>query len=244
MYPYLPKKRVKAVVIDKRANADMIKKLIKMNIEPIFTPECKNVYSAIKYHPDIMMHFLDNNNAVVEPETDNAFIKKLVEYGINVIKGSASLECNYPNDIAYNIARVGNAAFHNFKYSDDIIRKYFFDNKIKMINMKQGYAKCSICIVDEKSIITSDVGISMLAKQNNFDCLLIRPGYIKLWDLNYGFIGGCTGKISENEMLFCGKITDHPDYVNINKFLYKRDIEAIELVNSELIDLGSLIPIE
>lgn len=244
MYPYLPDKQVEAIIIDKRATPDMIKKLEKMNIEPIFTPECKNVYSSIKFHPDIMLHFIDYKNVVVEPEMDCEFVNKLIKRNLKIRKGTSILNGNYPNNIAYNIARVGDTAFHNFKYCENTIKNYFYKNQVKMIDMKQGYAKCSICIVDEKSIITSDIGVNNIAKQNNIDCLLIRPGYIKLWDINYGFIGGCTGKISNDKMLFSGKISVHPDYLDIKDFLYARNIEVIELANSELLDLGSLIPIQ
>ena len=66
---------------------------------------------------------------------------------------------------------------------------------------------------------------------------------IDLFDLNYGFIGGCSGLISQDELAFFGDITHHPNFKEIKEFVEKRNKKIVCLSNSKLLDLGSLIPL-
>lgn len=65
----------------------------------------------------------------------------------------------YPEDVKYNIAKVGTKVFHNFKFTDRIVAKRIEDDNLQRIHIKQGYSKCSILIVNSNTIITSDKGI-------------------------------------------------------------------------------------
>ena len=92
-----------------------------------------------------------------------------------------------------------------------------------MLEVQQGYTKCSICVVSENAIITSDIGIHCKAKESGIDSLLISPGYIDLPGYKYGFIGGASFKISDNVIAFTGSLDSHPDKDNIEHFLCKYD---------------------
>lgn len=39
-------------------------------------------------------------------------------------------------------------------------------------------------------------------KNTEIECLLIEKGHINLFEMNYGFIGGCTGLISKDKLAF------------------------------------------
>ena len=186
---------------------------------------------------------LDVNNIVVAPNVYDYYNDILSNYNFNVIKGNSLISKKYPNNIQYNVAILGNYAIHNFKYTDNIILEYLDKFNIKKINVKQGYCKCSICIVDENSIITSDEGIHKEVIKYGIDSLLIEKGYIDLFDLDYGFIGGCSGLISKDTLSFFGDIKKHPDYNRILEFVNKKNKKIISLSNEKLLDLGSLIPL-
>ena len=123
------------------------------------------------------------------------------------------------------------------------ILEYINKKDLVKINIKQGYSKCSICIVDENSIITSDKGIYKSVKEYGIDCLLISSGNINLLELDSGFIGGCTGFISKNKIGFFGDIKKHPDYESIKKFIKSKNKEIVILSKENLLDLGSIIPL-
>jgi hypothetical protein len=213
------------------------------NIQILKSIKCNNTYESISYHPDICVFNLGNGKIIVEPSIYEEYKIKLEEYGFEVIKGKSEVKEKYPYNIQYNVAIVGDYAIHNFNYTDPYVLDYIEENNLKKINVKQGYAKCSICIVDEKSIITSDEGIYNALKNTEIDCLLIQKGHIKLEDMDYGFIGGCSGLISENKIAFCGDISKHPDYEVIKSFICKKNKEIIILSKEELLDLGSIIPL-
>jgi hypothetical protein len=113
----------------------------------------------------------------------------------------------------------------------------------KIIHVNQGYTKCSVCVVDERSIITSDFGIAAAARQNGLDVLTIRQGYIELPGFEFGFIGGSAWKLSEHALAFTGRLDDHPDKDRILDYLTARVIEPVFLTDGPIFDIGSAIPI-
>lgn len=111
------------------------------------------------------------------------------------------------------------------------------------IFVNQHYARCSICVVDEKSIITADHGIAQACK-DYLDVLEIQPGHIDLPGFNYGFIGGCSFKLGKERLAFTGTLDYHPDKEKILRFLSVRSIEPVYLLNRGLLDIGSAVPIQ
>lgn len=231
------------VLVDNRISWQMENELKKRNIEILKSIECKSTYDSIKYHPDICVFNLGNGSIIVEPSVYEKYKTMLERYNFKIIKGESEVKDKYPYNVQYNVAIVGEYAIHNFKYTDPKILKYIEDNNLKKINIKQGYAKCSICIVDDKSIITSDEGIYNALKYTDIDCLLIKKGHIKLENMDYGFIGGCSGLISKHEIAFCGDISKHPDYDAIEKYIKSKNKDIVILSKEELLDLGSIIPL-
>ena len=75
------------------------------------------------------------------------------------------------------------------------------------------------------------------------DCLLIEKGHIDLFELNYGFIGGCSFLISNNELAFLGNIKNHTDYDKILDFIQSKNKKLVSLSDDKLLDLGSVIPL-
>ncbi|MGE5329634.1 MAG: DUF6873 family GME fold protein [Deltaproteobacteria bacterium] len=241
--PFIPEKQVKLMLIDGSTPYPILEKLSSLGISLILTEKCTSVQESISYHPDIQLHPLGSNKIAVCPESFKTFSKKLLPYGFKIICGTNPLRSNYPDDIAYNVARIGKICFHNFKYTAPIIRSYFEDNRLVMLNVKQGYSKCSIAILNKSAIITSDKGIHETAFKYGIDSLLISPGNITLKDQSYGFIGGCTGLLSPDILAVTGSLENHPDCKKIINHAKKYSIEILPLSKDIPIDVGSLIPL-
>ena len=107
----------------------------------------------------------------------------------------------------------------------------------------QGYTRCAAAIVDQNSVITADMGLSMVLKRAGLTVLEIQPGAIRLPGYPYGFIGGCCGLIAPNQLAFTGSLGFHPDSQKIKSFLQERGVQWIELTNEPLLDIGGIIPI-
>lgn len=255
--PFCFEGKLKTCIVDGRITDELEKSLLDRDIRVIKTPKCKDVYDAISYHPDIQFFNCGNGKIIVAPNLYESYIEILNDFysseegyeieniKIDLIKGDKPLSKKYPDDIAYNVCIVGKYALHNFEYTDKEVLKYLDENEFERINIKQGYSKCSICVVDDKSIITADKGIldSIEKSGADIDYLLIEQGNIDLFDMNFGFIGGCTGILSDSEVGFLGKVENHPDFEKIKEFLNKYGKRYVSLSKEKLIDLGSIIPI-
>lgn len=236
-------KKVRAVIIDARINRDIEENLAGMGIEAIKTVRHPSLYTAISYHPDIVLCPVGGGRIVAAPEMYEFYKKALACYRVKLIKGDTVLSGNYPFNIAYNIASVGNKAILYSRYADPVVMRELINNIVEFIEVKQGYAKCSTAVVNENALITSDKGIAHKAGQRGIDVLLIRSGYIQLEGFDYGFIGGCCGRISEDSIAFAGDISFHPDGEEIRKFLEKHYIYPVCLYSGPLIDVGSILPV-
>lgn len=239
--PNLPQKKISGVLVDYRTPEIVVQNLKKMDISVFKSMKCDFLYNSVCGHPDMTFTHIKDNIFVCEPRCYSYY--KTLFPSLDIICGNSFLRSTYPDDIAYNIARVGDLAFHNAKYTDKIILEYFDRYNVKLINVKQGYSKCSICVVDEISIITSDRSIAAQAEKYNIDVLLIQPGYIQLYDLDYGFIGGCTGKTDKNTLAVSGNLIGHTDFKKIEDFCSRKNVEILTLSDSIPVDIGSILPI-
>lgn len=241
---FIPENNVSLVLVDKRIPKNIEKNLNKLNIKVIKSTEICEVYDAIKFHPDIALLKLDYQNIIVCPNVYDYYKNVLSSFGFNVIKGSSHIENKYPKNVAYNVTLLDKFAICNFKFVDKVILDFIEKNNFTKININQGYSKCNICVVDKNSIITSDVGIYNEVIKYGIDCLLIKNKFIDLFELDYGFIGGCSGLISNNDLAFFGDITLHPSYKEIYEFTKSKNKNLVSLGKNKLIDLGSLITLK
>lgn len=167
--------------------------------------------------------------------------QSLKKHGMTVLESLTEIKGVYPDDVKLNFAFIGKKVIGNFKYADIKLASLISDKD--RINVKQGYCKCSILVVNENAVITDDESIHRKMLENDIGSLLIRKGDISLKGHEYGFIGGTSGKISENEVVFFGDIKKHRDYESIADFLSKNNCTYVCSDNGELRDIGGIIPI-
>ena len=241
--PFLPENNIKAVMVDYRIDAEAEEALVNSGIEIIKTVPCNELYDSINGHPDIVVHHIGDNKLVVAPNVFDMLQPVLIKKGFALTKGDTWLNRNYPQNIAYNVLRIGSFAFHNIKYTDKAILEEFKKNNIRLVHVNQGYTKCSACIVSENSIITSDSMLANTVEKYGIESLLIKPGGIILKGLNYGFIGGSGGLLSKNTMAFTGNLDNIQDNYKIYDFLNSKGIKVKILSTKQIFDIGSIIPL-
>lgn len=239
--PFIPLNKANIVVVDNRIDEESKLILKKMGLKVITTTKCEDVHKGISYHPDIVMHPVNHNTLVVAPNVFDYYEEMFFGMGIKLIKGEKRLSRNYPNDISYNVGRVHGYAVHNFKYTDEKLLFYLKKENLDFIDIKQGYSKCSMAVVDESAIITSDCAIQKKLIPYGIDVLLIQPGHIILEGFDYGFIGGCCGNLSKNDIVFSGELDSHPDSYKVFAFLKKYKKNVYFLSKNKLVDLGTII---
>jgi hypothetical protein len=147
----------------------------------------------------------------------------------------------YPKDAALNCFALGGKLYCNPKAVSRALLEHYVAMGFVIAPVKQGYAKCSTCVVDERSIITADLSIARAAKSNGLDVLVIKSGHIALPGLDCGFIGGAAGLIEKGKLAVFGSLKTHPDGETIRRFCKARGVETIELADSPLIDIGGIV---
>ena len=149
------------------------------------------------------------------------------------------ISAEYPLDIAYNAACTGSFFIHNLRYTAPELKQAALDLGCAMIDVRQGYAKCSTVIVDERSIITYDRGIGEACKAAGMDVLLVFPGHVLLPGYNTGFIGGASGRIGDT-VVFNGDLSSHPDFEEMTRFIERRGLKVKWFKEWPLTDTGSI----
>ncbi len=150
------------------------------------------------------------------------------------------LSPGYPAEVAFNAACTGRFFIHNTKYTDTFLLSEAQRLGMRIINVRQGYAKCSIVIVDEESIITYDRGIASKCLNAGMNVLTVSPGHMVLDGYGSGFIGGTSGRIG-NTVYFYGDLSAHPDCDAIVHFIEERGHEVKWFREWPLTDIGSIL---
>lgn len=227
-------------IVDSRSDNKTVYSLENAGLRIIPTIKIDSLYDDIATHADIQIHYLGNNRFICAPEASE-YYKKLLPYECEIIKGSKHLSAKYPDDIAYNAAALKKYIICNVAYTAAEILSEYKSTSKEILNVRQGYSKCSICIVNDSAIITSDSGIARETAANGIDTLKIEHGYIKLRNLGYGFIGGATGLIKKNILAVNGDINTHPNAEQIKQFCNKNSVELLKLKDGILEDIGTII---
>lgn len=242
--PYLPSAPVSEVLISSNASQKILKSLFLHGISPVLADPVWTLPSYSSSHADMQLVNVCKGVFVHAPEISPRLTKYLKESGFQLIKGNTDLKSAYPYDTAYNCAIVDKYAFLNVKAADAVLLEVLKKCGKKMIHVNQGYAKCSICIVNKEAVITADTVIHKRAVEIGLDSLLIPPQRnIVLEGCDYGFIGGAAGLVSENELAFSGSFKELDSHDDISRFLEKHGIVPVSLSDECIMDVGGIIPL-
>ncbi len=208
----------------------------------VFADYCNlSVDKRISDHADVS-YFFDSQDTLFVSKSVEDTIDSFRDVYKNVVIVQDEQTENYPFDVQLNCVAVGKHFICNKKTVSKQILEHMKNLGFEIINVNQGYTKCSVLPVTENAIITDDSSVYDVCQKHNIDVLLISKGNIKLQGFPYGFIGGTGGKISVNKILFNGDIRNHCDYDKIEMFLKQHNIDWV-CTEGELIDIGSILPL-
>ncbi len=225
--------------------------LVDFRMKPIFLEYFKSLgynvikvlnnnilYSEISSHPDI---FACRVKEKIIASSNIMTDKKITDcvFGENV-------ENLYPNDIKYNVCITNKYAICLEKYISDRLKKEIKKNKLEVINVNQGYTKCSLIALNDENYITSDIGIKVKLEERGFNVLYVHNENIKLLDENgsysnmTGFIGGATCVI-DNKFILFGDRDKLKEKAILEEFLIKNGYTFIDFKGEDIIDYGSVV---
>ena len=239
--PHLPEKRVTHMAVSIQY-PELIESLSRWGISSVPVPSYKGLDAPVSSHADMLLHPLGGNELLCA-HNDQGLRGQLRALGFVLIEPAYQLEKNYPKDIGLNALSLGYHAFGKSSALDPVLINYWKEQGKKLIPVRQGYTKCSCCVIDESHVICSDRGIAKAMEQVGISVLPVETKGILLEGYSCGFIGGCAGKLAPDEICFTGCLSLHPQGQEIKKFLKSCGVFWRELSHRPLTDVGSLIPL-
>lgn len=235
--PNLPSCDVTDVLVSDSDNG-LINALADMGINSLKMCKSVNLDPFCANHSDILAYHIGKGRFIVDETAVNALNNYYVSDIVNVFSP-------YPNDCILNAADIGDYIICNSKITHKSIFKSAEKQNKQIINVNQGYAKCSVCIVKRNTVITDDASIYQeCSKIDGIAVLFVSKGSVALQGQNYGFLGGASGLLGKNKLFFNGDLTYHKDYLAIKHFLSYHNVKYIDIKNKPLTDVGSIIPIK
>lgn len=210
-----------------------------------------DVYDEISSHVDI--YYLKAGDVVFSaPE-------KRGQVPFNTVNCVATVGGEYPLDVPYNVCIVGKNAIHNFKYTDNVVKFYLERHGYNLIDVEQGYSKCSTCVVDDNSCITTDIGIARKLLDAGIDTLYVSEPDIKLKTrankifvkestMSFvdsemqGFIGGAMARLGDTVILF-GDISNLVNGTKIKNFVEKKGLKFHHFEGLDIVDYGGILEV-
>ena len=235
----LPENKVTTVF----ANTDDIalKRLFEeLSIKVVQVTENSLLDTPVSCHADILGNYVGKSTFLADKNQTELcnFIED--NSGKSII--IENIKSPYPNDCLLNFADIGDYIICNKSILTKEIVSLLPDKQI--IDVKQGYSKCSVCICKNNTIITDDISVyNAVSKYGNINSLLVQKGSVSIDKFDYGFIGGCCGLIDKDVLLFNGNLSTHTDFDKIKNFLYDNGVNYIDINGKPLTDIGSIIPI-
>ncbi|WP_373899042.1 DUF6873 family GME fold protein [Haloimpatiens sp. FM7315] len=227
------------ILVDFRIDSKEKNTLVNLGYEVLLCPPCNNLYDAVLGHPDMLLNIIDKNTIILNKDMNSSFIRILKNLNYKVLLSDSLVGSKYPYDIILNAVNTKEVFVHYLDYTDKSLLNSLGNKKI--INVKQGYTKCSTAVVTDSAFITSDKGIYNSLIKENFDVLLVPSGDILLPSLDYGFIGGTCGLIEKNTMAFYGSLDYYKYGEEVKEFLRKHNVKPLYLREGKLIDRGSIL---
>ncbi len=229
-------------LIDRRASEKSLSSLQKYGFETILMPPSPSLQTGVASHTDMLI-FIGFGRLFCHTSYYESN-KNLIEYITR--KGDLMLSLsdeewsqNYPHDVLFNACLVGNKLICNKKTVSNNILRDAVENNCEVIDIPQGYTKCSVCVVSDNAVITADISIAKACKNSSIDVLLISEGHISLPPYSFGFIGGTSGLCGDT-VYFCGSLDKHPDATKIKAFCQTHGKKTVSLSDDTLQDVGSI----
>ena len=188
-------------------------------------------------HGDMLTFFSRKENVLFVPqgyyeEHKNVFEDIRVE-PIDEVTGK-----EYPRDIYLDALPVGEYLLCKSTHTAEKIKA-----GRRIINVKQGYARCSVCLLGQEGAITADKGLKTALEELGIPVMMIQSGNILLDGYSYGFIGGASLVIDKN-VIFFGNVARHPEGERILEFVRSYGYTAEYPEEMTITDLGSAAVIE
>ena len=224
------------ILISNKISRELRKSISEHGFHVVDLSDYSRFDSPVASHADMLVYKIDDHCILTYKEyyLQSKAIFDNVE--CEVITCNIIPSGEYPNDIALNALKIGNTVY----CKKDNAAPEIINRAATIVDVKQGYARCSCLAVDETQIITADSSMKESLANNNISVLKISAGNIAIEKYEYGFIGGASF-VHGDTVYFFGDVYGHPDADKIIDVIQARGKKCLCLSNEPLFDYGGAV---
>lgn len=222
-------------IVGESLGAEGVSSLRRLGYDVIVLPRDCRLGAGVNAHTDLLVFPLGDKFFVY----GSAVGDLLSERGLYAVAVDEIPHSEYPRDVYLNALAVGKYIFARKEFLAVAVIAEAERLGYSVIDVRQGYARCTACPISDGAIITADGSIARAAERVGIDVLRVSVGGVSLEGYPYGFIGGACG-VSADRVVFAGDIYTHPDGERIVEFCGRQGKEVISLCGGELRDVGSI----
>ena len=203
-------------------------------------PYCR-LDKPVSSHADMLINIIEDRIFCYEDyylENKSVF-EKAESRGYSIVKCTPPVSSRYPYDIGLNALAIGKRIFGNIGHLSRELASFANEKGYRLINVKQGYAACSVLVLGDSCAVTADVGMKKAMEKENIEVILIDDSSIKLDGYNKGFIGGATGVVCDN-ICFFGDFNSLDGYENVHKKIKHLNLNEISIMSGDVYDFGGI----
>ena len=224
------------ILIDKRLPEEAKRKLAEYGEAICFETSGITVV-PLSGHPDIFF-CQAGNSLIASPDIPEKYKRILEEKKIHCVYGKSPMGIEYPFCAHFNAVATEKFLIHNLSFTDDEVLKSALGKK--KINVKQGFTRCSLLMLDEQNFITSDEGIFKTLENEGLHGLCVSPKEVVLPGYKHGLFAGACG-VCGKELFICGSLNYFNQGNEIKSFAESLNYSIVELYNGPLFDGGGIL---
>ena len=230
-------------IVDHRLPTDCARSLEAYGYTLIPLPSFPRLAPPVSAHPDMLV-FIGRDCMITHADyytvAKDPIDRLCREGGLRLLLSDEVMGEAYPTDVRFNAAVLSCGILGNTEALSPYVKRLAKEEGYTLLHTNQGYAKCSLCAVTDRAVITADPSIlATLSDRPDMELLPISQGFVTLKGYSHGFIGGASGA-DEEHVFFCGDLTTHPDGERIAAFCLRHGKEPVSVGKGSLYDVGSL----
>lgn len=235
------------LIVDYRTSDKELQRLLSFGFNLIPTEKVSSLYEAVDGHPDLQFFRIEKKVIAHQGLCKNQ-MELLSKLGASIILGNSSLSLPYPKNIPYNALLSPDLFMHRLDSTDPIILNEIQELKkskdISLVNVRQGYSRCSCAYVGNNSYITEDIVMTERLLALGKHVFYQKHSNVYLEGFDFGFIGGAISLISihgEELVLISGSLDSYFYGNELKEFLKRRNIRYECIGKGKLMDRGTII---
>lgn len=231
------------LLVDYRTTEPERFELQALGFHVILSEALVSLYAAVNGHPDLQ--FVNAcGKLICHRDLSKEKAAELTSLGIPFSLSQKSLKLPYPGHVILNAAISDDLLVHSLKDTDPAVLEAC--SALELVDVRQGYTRCSLSYVGRDSYVTNDDGIARTLQALRKNVLHLPYGDVQLEGFSHGFLGGCLSRVeigSDHVLLVTGDLDCYRHGDALSAFLRGAGIIPYSIGTGSLKDRGSIIPI-